>query len=103
MLLATNALRASKNNFFATCKPSHKDFWKVVNSLNGSVSSIPIHCKNRWVVFNHRVVILVGWLMLVTEAYCIKQAGGSFLLVSSSFPYFRMRKEEETTKKLVII
>ena len=37
----TNALRASKNNFFATLKPSRKDFWKAINSLNGSVSSIP--------------------------------------------------------------
>ena len=37
----TNALRASKSNFFATLKPSCKDFWKAINSLNGSVSSIP--------------------------------------------------------------
>jgi len=37
----TNALRASKKNFLDTLKPSRKDFWKAINNLNGSVSSIP--------------------------------------------------------------
>ena len=34
------------------------------------------------------MVNLLAWLILVSETNCIKE------VVSSSFPYFRMRKEE---------
>ena len=48
------------------------------------------------------MVILVVWLVLGSVANCINKQEGSFL-VSSSFTYFRMRKEEETTKKLAVL
>jgi len=49
------------------------------------------------------VVTLVAWLIVVSEANCVKQAGSSFLIVSSSFPCFKMREDEEVTKKLVVL
>ena len=48
--------------------------------------------------FNHRVVALVTWVLLVSEANCI-----SFLVVSSSFSYSERGKEEETRSKLVVL
>ena len=49
------------------------------------------------------VLVLVGWLILVSEANCIKQARREFPSWFLLFPYFRMGKEEETAKKLVVL
>ena len=49
--------------------------------------------------FNRRVVTLVVWLILVSEANCKQRS--SFLVGSSSFPYSRMRKRGGN-KKLTI-
>ncbi len=37
----TKALRDAKRNFFYTLRPSQKDFWKAINSLNRGRTSIP--------------------------------------------------------------
>ena len=56
-------------------------FNDVVDTWSGYYRSVTL---KKFGCFNHRVVILVAWLMLVLEA---NNHRGSFLVVSSSFPY----------------
>ena len=51
-----------------------------------------IYCKNRLVVLTTEwLANLVAQLFLVSNTDCTKSEGGSFLVVSFSFPYFRMK------------
>ena len=52
------------------------------------IQDINICCKNRLVVLTTEwLATLVAQLFLVSETDCIKSQGGSFLVVSFSFPY----------------
>ena len=56
-----------------------------------------IHCKNRLVIY-HRFVNLVAWLNVVSEDNCINKQEGSFLVVSSSFSYLKLKKVGRNNK-----
>ena len=58
-----------------------------------------MHTVKKMDCFNHRVVILVAWLILVSEANIIKQAWEVVSLLFPPLPYFRMRKEELENNK----
>ena len=76
------------------------NFLKLICYQTGSFV-FTVHVKKRLVVLPQSGYSLVAWLILVSEDNSINYLRGSFLVVSSSFHYFRMRKTGGHQKKLV--